>query len=289
LKIEWAVKDSLQPSFWTFQVVPQSFPAKAMTDLLSQSPFTNTVSMPVSQAFSLVNASNTCTLRVVPAQGWIKYWNYFAQANHWDKTNHVQEAVRVVPKAAQLEKYGLNLLSDFGISRDDLAQKQNGELITFGEKKTRSYFDRPSGKNIDDEITGYGVIFTRRIDGVNFAGIGLRGGCEVEFGNDAKISDFQLVWRNLKRYEDWRTASPDEIMEFIQSGQAVVTHKYPVNPTEVKKLTITGCAPLYLGAEGQEKQDIVYPFAQLDAVADLGTNTADVQFYCPILSTNLVF
>jgi len=78
-------------------------------------------------------------------------------------------------------------------------------------------------------------------------------------------------------------------MQFIQNGRAVVTHKNPVNPAMVKKLTIVGCVPLYLGAEGEEKQDVVYPFAELDAIADLGTNTSDVQFYCPILSTNAMF
>jgi hypothetical protein len=287
LKIKWAVLGGLRTNLWSYKVVPQSFPAKGIDALLSDSPLTNRFSAPVSEPFSLVNISNTCTLRVDPVQGWIKFWNYFAEANLWDKTNHLHEAVRGLPETEQMEKRGLKLLKQFGIGRDDLAQ-EDGRLITFGEKETRNYTDRRTGQPVEDEVVGRGIFFTRRIDGVNFAGIGLRGGCEIKFGNDAKIASFKLVWRGLKPYKDWKTARPDEMIQFIQNGEAVMTHKALLNQADVKNLTITGCLPLYMGAEDEEKQDVVYPFAQVDAVADLGTNTLDVQFYCPILSTNLI-
>ena len=133
-----------------------------------------------------------------------------------------------------------------------------------------------------------GIFFNRRIDGVNFAGIGAGGGCQIKFSNHAKIADFRLVWRNLQPYKQYRVASPDEILSYIRDGQAVLTHKNLVNPADVKKLTITDCSPLYMGADGKEAQDLVYPFAQVEAVADLGTSSTNIQLYCPILSTNLI-
>ena len=83
-------------------------------------------------------------------------------------------------------------------------------------------------------------------------------------------------------------ASPEAIMQKIREGKAVLTHKNLVNPAMIQSLTITDCSPLYLGASGNVSQDFVYPFAQLEAVAKIGGTNANVQLYCPILSTNSI-
>jgi hypothetical protein len=224
----------------------------------------------------------------VPAEGRIEYDDYYAPPNHWNKVKHFHEPAVGIPDDAKAQKLGLKFLKQFGIQPADLAQKANGHLLTFGEKETRSYFDRKRGKYIDDEVMERGIFFNRRIDGVNFAGIGLGGGCEITFGNRAKIARIKLVWPNLQPYEQYRVASPDEIIQWIRDGQAVQTHKNLVNPADIKKLTITDCSPLYKGVNGEETQDFVYPFAQVEAVADLGKTNVDIQIYCPILSTNAV-
>lgn len=191
-----------------------------------------------------------------------------------------------MPNDAKAEKLGLKFLKQFGIQHADLAQNAKGHLLTFGEKRTRGYFDRRRGKYVDDELIARGIFFNRRIDGVNFAGIGIGSGCEIMFGNHAKIANFKLVWRNLQPYEHRQVACPDEIIRYIRDGQAVMTHKNLVNPADVKRLTITDCSPLYMGAAGEETQDFVYPFAQLEAIASLGDTNENIQLYCPILSTN---
>lgn len=283
-EIIWTARTSnSRKTLWIYKVVPQNFPLSAISNLMVMGSFTNQITS-TKQPLRFVNASNTCNLFVNPSQGCIEYWNEFAPANHWDKTNHLWEQVKGVPSQNQVEKLALKFLKQFGIQRDDLAQKSNGHLLTFGEKQTRSYFDRRRGKDIDDEIIERGIFFNRQIDGVNFAGIGLGGGCEIEFGNHANIANLKLVWRNLRPCEQRRVANPDEIISYIRDGQAVMTHKNLVNPADIKELTITDYSPLYMGVNGDDTQDLVYPFAQVEAIANLGTNNVDIQIYCPILS-----
>jgi hypothetical protein len=285
-EIVWAAPtNQSRAALWVYKVMPQNFPVAAISKLMALGSFTNEI-VTTKDPLYFANESNTCNLVVQPLQGWIRYSDYYAPPNHWDRTNHLWEQVAGVPDNAKVEKLGLKFLKQFGIGPADLAQKANGYLLTFGEKQTRGYFDRRRGKYIDDEVIARGVFFNRRIDGVNFAGIGIGGGCEIMYGNHAKIADFKLVWRNLQPYEHRQVASPDEIMQQIREGKAVMTHKNLVKPAEIKRMTITDCAPLYMSADGEETQDFVYPFAQVEAVADFGYTNAEIQLYCPILSTN---
>ncbi len=296
-EIVWAAPtNQSRAALWIYKVVPQHFSSSAISNLVVMGGFTmkdeqhghDKITNTNEDTLFFFSKDRICNLTVVPPQGRIEYWNGLVLPNHWDKTNHLVEPVEGLPDETKVEKLGLKLLNQFGIQRDDLAQRTDGHLITFGEKETRGYFDRRSKKYIDDEVIARGIFFNRRIDGVNFAGIGAGGGCQIKFSNHAKIADFRLVWRNLQPYKQYRVASPDEILSYIRDGQAVLTHKNLVNPADVKKLTITDCSPLYMGADGKEAQDLVYPFAQVEAVADLGTSSTNIQLYCPILSTNLI-
>jgi hypothetical protein len=277
---------------WIYSVVPQDFSGEQVSNLMALGSFNlryekkwhRNILTTNTEPLLFVNSSNTCDLLIVPAQGWIKYHDQFAPANRWDKTNHLHEAVQGLPDEQGAEKLGLQFLNQFGIERGDLAQKPDGHLVTFGTEEKRSYFDRATGKYIDDEVLERGIYFNRRVDGINFAGIGLGGGCEIVYGNHAKIAELRLLWRNLKPAERHEVASPNQMVQWIRQGKAVLTHKNLVNPSEVKKLTITDMSPLYMGASGEETQNLVFPFAQLEATADLGYTNVPIQLYCPILS-----
>jgi len=287
-QITWtAPTNQLCAVLWTYKVVPQVFSEKEISELMHSSLINNKIKE-VREPLHYSNSSNTCSLVVIPAQGYIKYFDEFAPPNHWDSTNHLWERVEGLPNKTKIEQLGLKLLKQFGIKRTELAQNKDSHLITFGENKTRSYFDRRTNKYIDDEVIARGIFFNRRIDGVNFAGIGLGGGCEIEFGNNAKIADFKLVWRNLQRYEHYKVATQDEIKQFIFNGSAVLTHKNYVNPANIRQLTITDISPLYMGANGNEIQNFIYPFAKIEAIADVGNTNQEIELYCPILSTNKV-
>lgn len=285
--IVWNAKTNYQSALWIYKVTTQQFSVKAVNNLLKIGGFTNRLTNG-KQGISVSNSSNRCNLVVYPAQGIIRYGNLFAAANHWDRTNHLVEPVKELPDDKQVEKLGLKLLKQFGIQRKDLAQKEDGHLISFGENTTRGYFDRRTGKYIDNEVLTRGIIFNRRIDSVNFAGIGVGSGCQIEFGNSAKISKFNLVWRNLKPYEQCAVKRPDEIAESILNGDAVLTHKNFVEGNAVQAITITEFSPLYMGADEMTKQDVVSPFGKIEAVAYTGTTNIQIELYCPILTTNRI-
>jgi len=283
-------------AIWVYKVVPQHFLVAAISNLMIIGSFTLADERRGHRAISPTNEDTLfffdktrgCNLSIIPSKGQITYWNESARPNRWDKTKHENEPVIGVPDEAMAQKLGLKLLGQFGIYRADLAQKANGHLLTFGKRQVRSYFDRAKGTNIENEVIACGVFFNRRLDGINFAGTGIGGGSEIDFSNHAKLAEFNLVWRNLQPYEHHQVASPDEMTQWIREGKAVLTHKNNVNPDEIKKLTIMGMSPLYMGASGEETQDFAYPFVQLEAVADLGGTNANIQLYCPILSTNVI-
>ncbi len=295
LEMVWtAPTNQSRAVLWIYKVVPQCFSGAIVSNLMALGSLTvedgkkwpPKISSTNTEPLLFVNRSNTCTLLMVPSQGRIEYHNEYAPANHWDKANRLHEPVIGLPTDAGVQKQGLKFLNQFGIQRPDLAQKPDGHLITFGTTETRSYFDRGRGKYVDDETISRGVFFNRRIDGINVAGIGIGGGCEIVYGNHAKLAEFKLVWRNLQPYEFRPVASPEEIMQNIREGKAVMTHKNLVNPALIQRLTITDCSLLYTGAAGNVPQDFACPFVQLEAVAKIAGTNASVQLYCPILSTH---
>ncbi|HEV2393620.1 MAG TPA: hypothetical protein VG146_14805 [Verrucomicrobiae bacterium] len=293
-EIKWAAATNQLPAaLWIYKVVPQHFSAAAVSNLVAlgaltlrderrrHGGFSNTNEDPL----VFCNKQQTRTLTVVPSQGWIKYHDEYAPANHYNKTNHTWEPVRDLPGGKRLEDGALKFVEQFGIHRCDLVTKPSStNLLTFGIKRTRTYFDRERGREVKDEEFYRGVFFVRRIAGIGFAGIGTGAGCEVCFGNDAKIADFELVWRNMQPGEQRSVASPAEIVKYVRAGGAVMTHRDSVNPRDVKKLTITEVVPFYMGATGEEIQSLVYPFAQIEAIASLGSTNLNVQLYCPILT-----
>lgn len=280
-----APTNKLGASLWIYKVAPQVFPFKAINHVLELGGFTNRVK--VSQAMSIGNSSNTCQLVIIPEQGYVRYWDGFAEANHWDRTNHLWETVKGLPSQSDIEKLGLKFMKQWNIRRDELAQT-NGHLITFGENTKRSYYDRRTAKFVSDEIKSRGIFFIRRLDGVNFLGIGVGAGCEIEFANNAKVSQFNLIWRNYQPYERYKVATPEQIKQSILEGKTILTKKNFVVSTDVKTVTIDEVIPAYIGADEFEHQEYLYPFARIEATANMGTNKVGIELYCPILSTNLV-
>jgi len=281
-----AATNQSKGSIWVYKVVPQTFSVKALNYLLKLGDFTN--NLLVSQGLSVCNKSNTCTINVILPQGRIKYSNLGAAANRWDKTNHLWQVVQDVPSQDKVEMLGLKFLKHFGITRKDLAQSKKGRLISYGETCTRGYYDRHTKTNIENEITARGIFFTRRVDGVNFTGIGLHGGAYIEFANHGCVSDFKLLWRNLERYECYRIKNSAEIIESIRNGEAVLLNREYVCTAEIKAISINDVVPLYAGADETQNQSFVYPFAKVEATAEFKQTNVALSFFCPILSTNKI-
>jgi hypothetical protein len=224
-----------------------------------------------------VNKHDDRYLEIVPEIGWIRYWDNKA-------TDTYKKPIEGVPDQVQAEEGALALLAKVGISRSDFAtQPGSSKLLTFGERGTNERLDKATSKRKESVYTR-GVFFIRQVDGVNFAGIGVNGGAHVTFSLNGRVSWFETVWRNLKRFEHQQVLTQEQLLNSIKEGQAVMTHRNEIDSAAIKRLTIKEVAPLYMGESAQTKQDFIFPFAQLEAVADLGTNSVPLQLYCSILA-----
>ena len=288
-EISWSVPTKQQPmELWVFKTIPQNFSPKAISNLMVLGSFTTNDQRKLtaeesaidSNAVAFVTKDENRSLGISPALGWIIYKD--------NRAFDIRDKIKGVPSDAKAKRLALKLLDDIGIPRSELVKKsKNGEPLTFRETGTRgpTYHTKTKTTTGKNEIDSRGVFFIRQIEGVSFAGIGVAGGFYVRFVSHAKVQQLELVWRNLQRWKEFQVASPDQIVQRIKEGQAVMPAPN-VNPTEVRKLTITQISPLYMGELGGKRQDFTYPFGSLNAIANLGRTNVNVQLYCPILSTN---
>jgi len=280
-EIVWSAPTNGWPeSLWVYKVVRQEFSPAVISNLLALSGFTmkdrtNMLDEPPFEDKTILyfrNADQSKYLGIFPALGWIDYNDRRAEA-----ASHL-DPVRGVPNEKEATQLGLKYLRLVGIDIAQIATKPGtDELDLHWEKETIGYVDQGTKKEIT--LTNrYGVFFNRRIDGINVGGVGLWGGARISFGNDAKVVDLQVCWRNLKPYELRPFPSPAEITKWLRSGQI------PLRPTvvgatvgrlaeQIQKLTITKATPLYDGKYQDEMMDFVFPYVRFEAVGDdrLGT------------------
>ena len=145
----------------------------------------------------------------------------------------------------------------------------------------------------------YGVFLARKIDGVRC--LDDTEGLQMQFGVDGKIRQFCLMWPKLEREESCATSSPAGIIRCIRA------RKTPVAPladerdyfgrvkglARARKLTITQIRVYYgdgmFGEDPAENEPAkhVSPIAELEALADTGTNRVPIRLYAPILSADV--
>jgi hypothetical protein len=172
-------------------------------------------------------------------------------------------------------------------------------------KNWTSHFNKDSdGNDLANQICGRGVFLSRELDGMAFWGTGDNGPSEgfwLEFGSQGKIQGFSLNWPKLERFQQQPTASPQEIIACIRARKVIAL---PGSNEEhyferlkalagAKTLTITKITPYFVdGIFGEEPTNeipstFIAPVAELEAVADLGTNQASCRIYAPILSADV--
>lgn len=290
-QIIWCAPTNQQPKpLWVYKTVPQTFSPKAISNLMALGSFTTNDQKQLnaeeraadSKGIVFATKDDNRSLGISPALGWIIYQD--------NRAFDIRDKIEGVPSDAEAEKLGLKLLDEIGIPQSELVKRsKSGDPLTFRTTTTRgpTYHTKTKITTGKNEIDARGVFFIRQIDGVSFAGIGVAGGFYVRFVSHAKVQKLELVWRNLQRWKKYQVASPNQIIEWIKEDRAVMPAPN-VNTGEIKRLTITQISPLYMGELGGERQDFTYPFASLNAVADLGQTNVNVQIYCSILSTNIL-
>jgi hypothetical protein len=289
VKIIWNVPTNHWPSgLWIYKIVPQNFSPAVISNLMHLGTFTmgnltNIEGQPPfkdKQLLYFANSDRTRYLGIFPPYGWIYYKDRKAEVAP-------KKQASGVPSEEETYQLALDYLRLFGIDRSQLATKGDStQLRTFKEVGHHGWFDKMKGTNVE-EVSLRGIFFIRRIDGIDFSGIGPLGGVHISFGNDGKIAGLEIVWKGLEPFELHRTLSSEQMMDAIQRGQSKWKSPIP-NPQDIKKITITEVMLFYRGAEGESDEQFIEPFTLLATSVDYGYTNLIANLECSILSTNAV-
>jgi hypothetical protein len=108
----------------------------------------------------------------------------------------------------------------------------------------------------------------------------------LDFGNNAKVHELEVSWRNLQRYElRHDLVTGEEVVNSILNQQTALPMLEGWPLAEIKTLTITNAAPRYSRKRGEEPMDFVVPALQLDAIIDNGKTNRSVWFQTGIFSS----
>lgn len=290
IEVIWKVSpDEVPASLKTFTVLPASFSSQVVSNVIGLCGFKDTEKF--RRIFDDAAAGKVAhyqepnpgkpvlgkSLRIVPANGYISYFNPTASSLPGVPAEGVPSRERALQLATKL-------LPKLGIKESELACKPNSqELVYFVTEKRNGRFDKQKKKAVE-EVAARGVILFRQVGGVSFSGPSDSGGLRVEFGNNEQIKELAVTWRSLKPEKEEAIASKEDIVRAIKEGQAVV--RLPEgfgNEAKLKSVTITGLRPYYFGESGTEPQTMVLPYAMLTATAETGITNFPVSLNCRIL------
>jgi len=255
-EIAWsAPTNGLPRGLWVYKVIPQDFSMTVVSNAMTIGSFQirDIINPRDTNVIEFRDKKNVISLHrqltITPALGWVHY------SDRW-QTNGAPEDV---PSDDEAVKLAQDCLFQLGIDR--------------------SQFDKPKinrttqirwhqGNELPEEVVRREVIFNRCIDGIEQ----IVGSFRITFGSHAKIETFDLSWRNLRPYASHKLATVDEITDLIKNGQAVIPLPEfdSTQLDQAKKLTVTKITPYYWGEWPSDRQDFVYPFAQLEMTVNLG-------------------
>jgi hypothetical protein len=271
---------NLPVSIMVYKVLPQQFSSYIFSNVLAIAGFTTkTMKLsPDKKTMSwqhIENGGPVRTLEMAPAYGYIHYEDYQA-VKGWGGT------LQGVPARADIDTLAMDYLKRLGGDTNQVCLRQRSAT-----ERRQSRFDKKLGKYGEPAVTMRGAMYARQLDGIRFLGAGGRGGFEIDFGNDAKVSSLHFDWRRLQAYKRYQTLTPDKILSQVLASKAVISDENGEIPSSPTKLTITKITPYYMSQLSGTPEELIYPFASLDVVAQIGgTNTATFYLDCPILSTN---
>jgi hypothetical protein len=283
-EVLWAAPTNGWPEkLWVYKVIPQVFSSSVLSNLLEIAAFTekDRANPPAyirevePKPIYFSTSDETRHLAICPSLGWMALINEKAAS-----PSHLQP-VRGVPNQEETTRLGLRYLRLLGIDRSQLATKPGtNELELHWECGRIAYTDQETKKEIT-LTNNFGIYFRRRIDGIGFSGIGLRGGVYIRFGNDAKVAELQVVWRNLQPHQLLDCALPEEIVTQFKNGQIAL----PANtgpPAEMIKFTITYAMPYYDSTFEEEPEAYIAPRLDLIGTVERPSGPINIQLRVPI-------
>ena len=273
-RVDWSATNSLPTTMNVYRARPAQFSAQMISNVVFFGGFTNHAQ--VVKALSPALKGKDCSfeeqparkaISVSPRRGMISFFNTKA-------ISLPRQGITNVPTNAETLPLARRILTRLGIEEFHLAKSSEGnEPLLWRTRRVHSY--KKDGKAVHQQ-TASGLYLVRAIDGVSFAGIGHFGGLYLLFGNEGKIANFDLCWRNLSVTKKVPVVDRDRISGWIKSGK-VFMEPEPDLPRIIEKLVITNVIPHYYGFNSSEVQEWVYPFLTLEGFAEgAGKKTAVV-------------
>jgi hypothetical protein len=286
IKIIWAVPPKAWPvdRIWSYKVIPQEFSESVISNAIAFGSFTMKDKVKLSadalaidkKAILFKDKAETKWLQVLPTLGYIKYYDGNAEAKAISAIKDVPEPVVGVPGLTEATQLGLKYMRLLGIDVSQIARKPGScEFDLHWEVKRREWIDQKTKKAVS-EIQSFGIDFTRCVDGIELSGFG---DVFIDFGNNAKVHELEVSWRNLQPYQLQDVfATPEQIMHSIQNRQTPLPalEGWPLDG--IKTLTITNATPRYNRKPGDEPMDYMIPALRLDAIIDNGTTNKSIWF-----------
>ena len=283
LEVVWkAPSNALPEKLWVYKCVSQEFSSNVISHLMALGDFNETDRTHIQgqppfkdrRIRYYANQERTRHLGIFPELGWIDYAD--ETANYYGK-----ERAKGVPSESETLELALKLLQNLEIEQGQLAGKEGtSQPYVYRSVRDRSFKDPDSGEKVK-EVIRRGVSFVRRLDGINFTGMGADGGVGVAFGPRGKVATLEIVWRNLQRHKSYEVMQPADIVKAVKNGEARLVPLDVGNAQVASRLTVVKVTPFYLGEEGSNRQDLVYPFAALECTLDGGSNR--IVLKCPII------
>jgi hypothetical protein len=282
--VTWNVPTNHLPStLWVYRIVPQTFSSQVISNLMALGSLTmaNRTNIEGQLPFKderllyFASSERSRYLGIFAPYGWIYYKDRDAEVGPGKHASGV-------PTEEEASQLALNYLRLFGIDRSQLATREGSTLREFKETGHHGWFDKSKGTNVM-EVSLRGVFFVRRVDGIDFSGIGQLGGVHIAFGDNAKVAAVEIVWKGLEPYELHRVLNAEQILDAVRSGSAKWISP-PGVPSGVKKITVNEVVTYYRGEEGDSDAKFIEPFALLAASIDYGYTNVPANLECSIIS-----
>jgi len=277
-RVEWSATNSLTTTMNVYRVSPAQFSTEMISKVVGLGGFTNHAQ--VVKALSPALKGKDCSfeeqparkaISISPRRGTIAFMNSKVIALP-------RGSVTNVPGNDETLRLARRVYQELGMGESQLAEGRTANEPLFWRTRQTSTYKR-NGTPIREQ-TANGLYLVRGIDDVSFAGVGHFGGLFLLFGNEGRIANFDLCWRNLSVAKKVPVVNRDRISDWVKSGK-VFMEPEPDLPPVIEKLVITNVIPHYYGFNSSEVQEWVYPFLTLEGFAEGAGKKTAVVLCCP--------
>ena len=285
LAVEWRLQTSLPASLNSYKVGKATWSSQFLSNMVALGDFKNPRGI-LKQLSPALNGHDVMVTDDAPQNS---RKTIVANPSR-GRVYLVQEGVKALPREAEegvpteekVLESTLKLLATLGISKDELRRKQNtNDLFVMRDVTTHTRRDKATG-TMAKRVIARGVFLFRQVDGIGIAGRGMCGGLHINYGNQGRIAELELVWRNLHSPRSVPTVDTNQLTKWIRQGKATIETEE--DPSAITRLTITNATVFYFGNNGSDFQSRMLPFVNLGAAAEVGRRKVNVSVNAPIVA-----